>query len=174
MNTLLSEKQYTKEDIINGAIIFHPGLSGYNITANEIAFVFEEGSNFTHLQAPILDEFWNEFWDSEWYYMAKRTNDLERKKAIAFMSIWYWLATKARKMYPLEQDRVKRVAYMREAIRKKFDNNPHLKQKLMDTWEREIIEYTYWNDTFFWINQDTLRGMNVLGRLLMEYRDTHM
>lgn len=37
----------------------------------------------------------------------------------------------------------------------------------------KIIEYTYRNDTFFWINQDTLKGSNILGKLLMEYRDNN-
>jgi predicted NAD-dependent protein-ADP-ribosyltransferase YbiA (DUF1768 family) len=60
---------------------------------------------------------------------------------------------------------------MRNAIREKFDNNPKLKEELLNTWNKLIIEYTYWRDIRFWIDQETLRWMNILGKLLMEYRD---
>jgi predicted NAD-dependent protein-ADP-ribosyltransferase YbiA (DUF1768 family) len=60
---------------------------------------------------------------------------------------------------------------MRNAIREKFDNNPKLKEELLNTWNKLIIEYTYWRDVRFWIDQETLRWMNILGKLLMEYRD---
>jgi predicted NAD-dependent protein-ADP-ribosyltransferase YbiA (DUF1768 family) len=60
---------------------------------------------------------------------------------------------------------------MRNAIREKFDNNPKLKEELLNTWNKLIIEYTYWRDIRFWIDQETLRWMDILGKLLMEYRD---
>jgi hypothetical protein len=41
------------------------------------------------------------------------------------------------------------------------------------TEDRKIIEYTYWWDTRFWIDQDTLRWKNILWKLLMEYRDNN-
>lgn len=168
---LLHEEQYSAEDITHAALIVHPTLSGYNITKDQIAHLFEEWSNFTHLKQPIYDEHNNEFRDSEWYYMAKRTNNTEIKKMIAFLSIWYWLSRKARKKYILEQDLEKRALFMQEAIAKKFDTNEDLQILLMNTWQRVIIEYTYRNDTFFGIDQHTLRWMNVLWKLLMEYRD---
>jgi predicted NAD-dependent protein-ADP-ribosyltransferase YbiA (DUF1768 family) len=50
---------------------------------------------------------------------------------------------KARKLYDLEQDEEKRIEFMRNAIREKFDNNPELKAELLATGDRKIIEYTY-------------------------------
>lgn len=170
---LLEEKQFSKTEIKNAAIIMHPEWKWYNIKTEEISLLFEEWSNFTQLDKPIEDEFWNEFWDSEWFYMASRTQNLEIKKMIAFLSIWHGLAKKAATLYPLEQDEIKRIEYMRKAIKYKFDNNPKLKEKLMSTWEREIIEYTYRDDTFFGINQDTLQWKNILWKLLMEYRENN-
>jgi N-glycosidase YbiA len=90
---------------------------------------------------------------------------------IAFLSTGYGLSRKARKLYPLEQDEQKRARYMRKAIKQKFDKNPKLKELLLQTGDKEIIEYTFRDDTFFWISQDTLKGKNVLGKLLMEYRN---
>ena len=168
---LLHEEQFSKEDIQNSATIMHPKSEWYNITAEEVAQVFEEWSNFTALEKPITDEFGNEFRNSEWYYMAQRTDNLEIKKLIAFLSIGYGLAKKASQLYPLEQDEIKRIEYMRKAIKHKFDNNPKLKEKLMNTWDKVIIEYTYREDTFFGIDQKTLRWRNILWKLLMEYRN---
>ncbi len=173
INDYLKEEQYSHDDITNAALIIHPKLEWYNITKDQIAHLFEEWSNFTHLKTPIYDDFNNEFRDSEWYYMAKRTNNSEIKKMIAFLSTWYWLSRKARKKYVLEQDLEKRVLFMEEAIMKKFDTNQDLQKLLLNTWKRTIIEYTYRGDTFFGIDQNTLKGMNVLWKLLMEYRDTH-
>ena len=62
---------------------------------------------------------------------------------------------KARQLYDLEQDEGKRIEFMRNAIREKFDNNPELKAELLETGDKEIIEYTYWGDIRFGINQNT-------------------
>ena len=105
--------------------------------------------------------------------MSQRTDNLEYKKMVALLSMWFLLAMKARELYNLEQDEEKRIEYMRNAIREKFDNNPDLKEELMATWDKTIIEYTYWWDTRFWIDQSTLKGMNILWKLLMEYRDSN-
>ena len=37
------------------------------------------------LKNPIIDEYGNEFWNSEGYYMSLRTNDLDIKKKILFL-----------------------------------------------------------------------------------------
>ncbi len=171
---LLNTKKYSKDEIQKAALIIHPNIKWYNIKLNEIFILFEEWSNFTQLENPIIDDFGNEFWDSEWYYMSLRSNDQEIKKIIAFMSIWYWLATKARQLYQLDSNIIKRMWYMRKAVYSKFDNNPDLRKKLLDTWDSEIIEYTFWDDVLFWINQDKLEWCNVLWKLLMEYRQNIM
>ena len=56
---------------------------------------------------------------------------------------------KARTLFNLEQDDEKRIDYMRNAIREKFDNNPKLKEELKRTGNKTIIEYTYRRDTRF-------------------------
>lgn len=180
---LLKEETFTKDEVLNAALIIHPRSKHINLTKEELSqvLIFENGSNLTPLKNPIkevkYDGFWKEvvleYWCSEWYYMAQRTNDLEYKKMIALLSVWERLATKARELFNLEQDEWKRIEYMRKAIKEKFDNNPELKEELLATGDREIIEYTYWWDTRFWIDQDTLKGRNILWKLLMEYRDNN-
>ena len=172
---LLKEEIFTKEEVLDAALVTHPRAKQINLTEEEIGrtLILKNGSNLTALKNPIIDEYGNEFWCSEWRYMSQRVADLWAKKMIAFLSTWYWLAMKARQLYDLEQDEKKRIEFMRNAIREKFDNNPELKAELLATEDRKIIEYTYWWDTRFWIDQDTLRWKNILWKLLMEYRDNN-
>lgn len=127
-------------------------------------------SNLWQLVSPIVvDDM--QFWNSEGYYMAQRVPDLFTKKLIAKDSkISGSESRKARKRYPMDQDEIRRIGYMRNAIKRKFDSNPDLKLKLLDINE-EIIEKNYWHDTFFGVDDKTLKGANILGKLLMEYRD---
>lgn len=172
---LLHEETYTHQEILDAALVTHPKAKQCNLTKEDLehVLIFENGSNLTFLKNPIKDEYWNEYWCSEGLYMAQRVEDLGAKKIIAFLSSGYWLAMKARKLYPLEQDEVKRIEYMRNAIKQKFDNNSDLKEELMKTDNKLIVEYTFWNDTRFWIDQTTLKWMNILWKLLMEYRDNN-
>lgn len=165
-------KQYTKEEIQESAIIIHPRASWYNITLNQIGMLFEEWSNLTQLKVPIYDEYGNEFWDSEWLYMSARTKNMEIKKMISFLSIWHKLARRSRDLFDLDNNLDNKIVYMREAIKKKFDANHYLKEKLLQTWNLQIIEYTYRWDNFFGIDQHDLIWSNVLWKLLMEYRDS--
>ena len=173
--SLLTEEDFSKNEILDAALVTHPHSKQINLTKEELGqtLIFENGSNLTLLKNPIVDEYGNEYRCSEWYYMAQRVDDLWAKKIIAFLSTWFWLAMKARKLYDLEQDEERRIEFMRNAIREKFDNNPKLKDELKRTGNKTIIEYTYWRDTRFWIDQATLKGMNILWKLLMEYRDNN-
>ncbi len=131
-------------------------------------------SNFYQLINPIIDEFGNQYWNSEGYYMALRTNDLEIKSKIALMSKNGGMSSRnARNLYKLEQDESNRVEYMRKAVYAKFDNNTDIKEKLLKI-SGEIMEKNYWNDTLFGVNDKTLKGANILGKLLMEYRDLYL
>ena len=173
--SLLTENEYKKWEVLDAALVTHPYSKQINLTKEELGqtLIFENGSNLTSLKNPIIDEYGNEYRCSEWYYMAQRVDDLWTKKIIAFLSTWFWLAMKARKLYNLEQDEEKRIEFMRNAIREKFDNNPELKSELLATWDKGIIEYTYRWDIRFWIDQNTLKWKNILWKLLMEYRDNN-
>lgn len=65
-----------------------------------------------------------------------------------------------------------KVLAMEHAIKYKFDSNPVLLQKLLDTGDRPIVEMTDWNDTFWGIDYNSKVGQNHLGKLLMKYRDS--
>lgn len=97
--------------------------------------MFNEGSNFFPLDNPVTDEYGNQFFDSEGLYMAQRIDDPDVKKLIAEMSKAYGKARKARDLYKdtIEMDIEKRAAYMRNAVWQKFDYNPALREKLLQT-----------------------------------------
>lgn len=57
---------------------------------------------------------------------------------------------------------------MRSALRHKFDAHPTLVQLLLSTGEEEIIEET--SDDMYWGCGTNRKGLNMLGKLLMELR----
>ncbi len=60
---------------------------------------------------------------------------------------------------------------MEEIIRCKFDQNPELKEKLLNTEDLLLIEGNDWNDTYWGVCRG--KGLNNLGKLLMKVRDSY-
>ncbi len=175
INTSYPLETYSPERIQEAYLIIHPKiLDRYNITRDAFFWVFERGSNFSQLKYPIADDHWNIFYDSEWYYMAERFNDPEIKKAIAQASQTKWLSKKVAYKYKefINQNDEDRVQFMRESIQKKYDGSTWRREHLQETWNREIIEFTYWEDRFFGIDSTDRTGRNILWKLHMEYRDS--
>ena len=142
---LVHEETYSKEEILDAALITHPKAKSCNLTEDDLkkVLIFENGSNLKLLKNPIKDEFWNEYRCSEWYYMAQRTNSLAEKQIIAFLSTWFSLAMKARELFDLEQDDIKRAEFMRNAVKAKFDNNPELREELILR-NQKLVPYVAW------------------------------
>ena len=60
-----------------------------------------------------------------------------------------------------------KIEIMEEALRLKFDD-PHLKDLLLATGDKELIEGNTWNDQFWGVCNGV--GENNLGKLLMKLR----
>jgi len=166
-------ESYTPERIKQAYLIIHPNvLERYQITRWEFHDTFERGSNFSHLKYPIEDTYWNTFEDSEWYYMAQRFDDLEIKKEIAAASKIKNTSKKVAYKYKeiMNINNHDRIEFMRQAIQQKYDNSLWRQNMLKKTWDREIIEFTYWWDEFFGISHDKRQWRNILWKLHMEYR----
>jgi ribA/ribD-fused uncharacterized protein len=58
---------------------------------------------------------------------------------------------------------------MTEVISAKYEQNPHLKEKLIQTKGIELIEGNHWGDTYWGVCKGV--GENHLGKILMAYRD---
>ena len=63
------------------------------------------------------------------------------------------------------------IGVMEKAVRYKFDHNPDIKQKLLDTGYAQLVEGNTWGDTFF--GQVNGKGKNVLGKILMNLREKY-
>ncbi len=165
---------YSPERIQDAYLIIHPNmLMRYEITRDKFYGVFEEWSNFTQLENPIIDENGLKYYDSEWYYMAQRFDDMKIKRAIAETSKEKWKSKEKAYEYEKQMDKNKsdRIWFMRDTIKQKYWRNRDLLARLLETSNREIIEFTFWNDDFFGISHDNRQWRNVLGKLHMEYRD---
>lgn len=57
---------------------------------------------------------------------------------------------------------------MRDILLHKFQQNPDLKKKLLDTGEKYLEETNYWKDTYWGVCEGV--GYNHLGKLLMSVR----
>jgi hypothetical protein len=64
---LLKEEIFTKEEVLDAALVTHPRAKQINLTEEEIGrtLILKNGSNLTALKNPIIDEYGNEFWCSE-------------------------------------------------------------------------------------------------------------
>lgn len=63
-----------------------------------------------------------------------------------------------------------KLQVMEMLLRQKFAQ-PELKQLLIDTGDRELIEGNHWHDLFWGVDQTTREGQNHLGKILMKIRD---
>lgn len=165
---------YEASRIKEAYLILHPQiLERYDITREEFYDAFPRASNFSQLKYPIVDEYWIEYWDSEWYYMSQRVESLTLKRKISEASKVKGQSKKQAYKYKelLNQNEQDRIEFMRNAITQKYNGSKWRNAQLLETGNREIIEFTYWWDEFFWISNTTRTGRNILGKLIMEYRD---
>lgn len=67
-----------------------------------------------------------------------------------------------------------KVSIMTELVWEKFDQNPELRDMLLDTGSAELIEGNWWHDNFwgdcFCQKCTNIKGKNMLGFILMEVR----
>lgn len=63
-----------------------------------------------------------------------------------------------------------KVSIMKDCIQQKFAQEPY-KTKLLNTGNQWIEEGNTWNDDFWGVDIETRQGLNILGHLIMEFRD---
>ena len=73
----------------------------------------------------------------------------------------------------------RKVEIMEELVWKKFSGNPELREKLLSTGDKILIEGTTWGDEFWGVNLKKpdseskygYKGKNILGEILMKVRE---
>ena len=63
-----------------------------------------------------------------------------------------------------------RLDVMTDILRIKFAQ-PLMRELLLDTGDEELVEGNHWNDRFWGVDQRSGRGLNWLGKILMEIRE---
>lgn len=102
-------------------------------------------------------------------YQAHKTKDLAVRRQFSMMS-----PSRAKRLgrssLQLRDDWEKiKIALMRQLLAIKFAQDSYLAHKLIATGKRELIEGNTWGDRFW--GQTNGKGLNWLGRLLMERRE---
>jgi ribA/ribD-fused uncharacterized protein len=124
-------------------------------------------SNFHH--APFNDSHGTPWPTSEHYYQAMKCKLAEQRTEI-------WKAPTARDAKRLggkcvareDWDQVKLLVMWR-ALCWKFQQNPDLARRLVETGDRPLVEYAPWGDTFWGVDRNH-EGRNWMGQLLMALR----
>lgn len=108
------------------------------------------------------------FKTNEHFYQAMKTSNNEEKIKIINCNS-PGAAKKLGQLCSLRDDwnNVK-LDIMRIGLKNKFNQNPIIKQYLIDTGDEELIEGNYWKDTYWGVCDG--KGENWLGKLLMELR----
>jgi len=101
------------------------------------------------------------------YQAAKTADEAEREKIRLAASPVQ--AKRLGKVVSLRSDwDAVKLQIMEDLLRQKF-SIPHLKDKLLSTGDKELVEGNWWGDTFWGVYEG--EGENHLGRLLMKIRD---
>lgn len=108
---------------------------------------------------------------AEHAYVAHKTLDLEARHKVAKLSTPA-LAKKAGRIIPLrpDWDRIK-DDIMRRIVFAKFEQNPLLYRKLLDTGDSILVEGNEHGDRY-WGQCPVGDGKNMLGKILMEVRSS--
>lgn len=64
---------------------------------------------------------------------------------------------------------LKKIPIMSMCVLAKFEQNEYLKNKLLETGNELLVEYTTWNDSYWGVNQKYV-GDNNLGKIIMTTR----
>lgn len=100
-------------------------------------------------------------------YQAAKTKDLNEREVVRIQPT-AGKAKRAGKKVTLRPDwELVKVHIMEDLLRQKFQD-PILKQKLIETGNKTLIEGNYWGDTFWGVCNGI--GENELGKLLMQIR----
>ena len=144
------------------------------MTENVIRFYsaadeYGEFSNFAEYSVTIKKKRWP---TSEHYFQAQKFKDKKDQEAIRKANSPMLAARMGRdRKRNLRRDwESSKVNVMREAVLSKFTQHEDLRELLLSTGDARIVEHTENDD--YWGDGGNGRGKNMLGRILMDVRQT--
>ena len=122
-------------------------------------------SNFYHCDVTYEGQLYR---SSEGAYQAAKT--LDPIKRSVFENVSAGMSKRMGRKLELRADWEEvKDDVMRDILRCKFDQNPKLKQQLIATGDKKLVEGNHWGDTYWGVCHG--EGKNMLGKLLMELRE---
>lgn len=102
-------------------------------------------------------------------YQAQKTTDVNIQKQISQLSTPYEAKSFGKTIaIRNDWDQIK-LQIMYKLVNKKFSENPTLKNLLISTQDKVLIERNTWGDTFWGVYDN--KGENNLGKILMKVRE---
>lgn len=183
---------YYKEKLTYAQIRERLGTSDYTILKNLNAYrkahpdkkvVKEESISKFRNRNRFLSSFSNypfildnqEWLNVEQYYQASKTNNPSEKKAIRREKYASVIKAKGQLVTIRSDWEEIKIEVMLKATRAKFEQNPQIAEKLINTHPFILREDNTWHDNF-WGNCvcqkcKAISGQNLLGKILMKIRD---
>jgi len=124
-------------------------------------------SNFYPCDVPYEDMIYP---SAEHAFVAAKTEDQTLRLKIQEIETPGWAKKFGRKLELRPNWNDIRIEEMRKIVSAKFEHNPWLMDKLLDTAPHELVEGNYWNERF-WGKDLAGYGENHLGKILMEIRN---
>lgn len=110
--------------------------------------------------------------NSEGAYQAQKCKNYEDRKI--FSEMYSDEAKRFGRQVEIREDWDEiKVQVMEEVVAAKFEQNPLLAKRLLETGEKYLAEGNYWHDVFWGVDQNTGEGKNHLGIILMELREKY-
>lgn len=127
-------------------------------------------SNFAYYSFYLKGKDWKTV---EHYFQAQKFAGTEYEEEIRLLDYprqAKWSGNDRDKPLRPDWEEVK-VAIMKEAVKAKFDQNPEIKEALLDSNKAYLLEDAPWDD--FWGSGKNGMGKNMLGLILMDLRDQY-
>jgi len=146
-------------------------------TINSFRGDFAFLSNF-FVGAPIVDWRGNKWETTEHFYQSKKTNNIDDK--IKIMEAFSPGKSKkiGRTVEIIDNWDELKIGVMRQALMLKFEQWPKYKEYLIQMEGYELVEGNWWHDNFwgncFCDRCESITGTNMLGKLLMELRNSYI
>lgn len=135
----------------------------------------EKWKNFSNLSPPPI-EIDGEVWNSvEHYYQYKKFENCDPSYAQKIKNTSSPRKVKKLSLENKTRDsnwKEKKVEILKKAVTKKFETYNNLKQLLLSTGQKKLIEAN--PDDYFWGEGKNRTGKKIIGKILMEIRDSFL
>lgn len=130
---------------------------------------YYEFSNFHILKFPIEHEGIS-YPTTEHFYQAMKTKNLDERRMVASLASPSEAKKMGKKISLREDWDDIKYDVMYHCVKQKFESDEELKELLLGTRDRWIIEWTFWGDEIWGMHSLSSKGCNALGKILMRVR----